>query len=737
MPRAAKPYWEHDDRYPKEGPFGRLLDWHLVYWHTHADCSQTERNPIKIKLFAFANNVYDRIPVDGNESPEKSLRNWRNGKNLPDDEDIVERICFLLFGKSTHLDRWKSDLKEAFSSQKDEKTLPGSESISSTRQSIPPPVAYFMGRNDEVEDLAKMLASPEGPSAILVQGGPGIGKTELTKAIAHHPDIAARFGGRRYFVSLETATTAAAMQDAIIRAIDSDPKKGFAVALQGLHGRDTLLVLDNLETPWEPHDQQQATEQTLAHLAAVSGLALLASFRGYEAVDGPLWHRHPVDALPPEIAADLFLSIAGKEVEADPDLGNFITALGGIPLAIALVARRAHGFTSLAPIWKEWLRIGSELAKHPRRDAGRLTSLYYSIELSMASCEGDVPALRLFSLLGCLPAGIADEDLETLLRNDAFEARERLRKLGLSVEQAGRTYLLPPVRDHALRNYADRYLSDIDWTTHYLNLSDTIYLETEGADQSNFHNSWNAMAASFSRFYLQKEMHNIEAAFSRKVLDGNLHETQHHVLNFFRLCRSFRLGTPVFAELAQACAAVGESLAEAGCWTFARSLAFDRGEYEDARRLNDRSLTTYTASGDHLAIAECLLMKGAINKEIGEFGIAKAAFNDAIQCFGSIQNWQGESMATLHLADLEYDCGNTDAAHTLYSFFVEIQGQRGESNTGFARAWQRIGLVEKERGNRVQSIAAFTKAKDIYHSLDFPVDKRHCENQIYELSQHS
>ncbi|MGH3902286.1 MAG: hypothetical protein ACRDTA_29355, partial [Pseudonocardiaceae bacterium] len=48
-----------------------------------------------------------------------------------------------------------------------------------------------------------------------------------------------------------------------------------------------LVVLDNLETPWER--QQSATEKILAQLAAIPGVALVASVRSGDAPIRPHW----------------------------------------------------------------------------------------------------------------------------------------------------------------------------------------------------------------------------------------------------------------------------------------------------------------------------------------------------------------------------------------------------------------------------------------------------------------
>src|SRR5262249_48748254 len=246
----------------------------------------------------------------------------------------------------------------------------------------------------------------------------------LTKAVANDQAVIAQFGeANRWFVELETATTAALIQDAITRALGADPQRGFKATLALIRQRAGLLVLDNLETPWDPGTERRATEDTLAALAAFPGAAILASFRGRDRVGGPPWALvHPVDRLKPPFDRELFCRIARCAFDGDVHLPLFLAALEGIPLAIELVSARAHGRTSLAALWTQWTKIGRELAAHPDFAAGRLTSLPHSIELSLRSSRMTDAAHRLFRLLGQLPAGIVAEDRDELLGAAGFNA---------------------------------------------------------------------------------------------------------------------------------------------------------------------------------------------------------------------------------------------------------------------------------------------------------------------------
>jgi class 3 adenylate cyclase len=239
---------------------------------------------------------------------------------------------------------------------------------------IPTRPANFIGRDDDVTAILDVLLSALPARAILVQGPPGIGKSALTKAVANDAGVIERFGeANRWFVELDAATTAASMQDAVTRSVGADPQSGFRATLAHIRRQPGLLVLDDLETPWDPKSERRATEETLAALATIPGLALFASCRGRDRVSGPAWALvHAVDRLKSPFDRELFCRIAQGDLVNDPHLPLFLAALEGIPLAIELVAARAYGRSSLAALWTQWNKLGSELAVHPDFAAGRL-----------------------------------------------------------------------------------------------------------------------------------------------------------------------------------------------------------------------------------------------------------------------------------------------------------------------------------------------------------------------------
>lgn len=424
--------WKLTDPYPQGERFSTLLDWHL-WWGTRPGYSKREKST-RWRFVDFAQAIHIGIPAtESDESPTKKLRNWRNGTNLPDD-DIAPAIFEQLFNDDPELQKWKAELQEAFERERSarwQKSRPAAE-MDLSQSGIPKLTAHFTGRSADVSALAGVLTSSGQNRAILVQGGPGFGKTELTKATAHHEAVVALFGERRYFVPLADTANAENMQHAIMRAVGCELKYGFAGLLNTLRDQPTLLVLDNFETPW--HSQCGPTEDVLAGLAVIPRVAILASFRGREAVGGARWHQYALEALPYHSSCDLFSSIAGQKFLSDPLLERFLTALSGNPLAISLVAQRAYSRASLDPLWREWLQHGTRFIEE-RQDIGDgSTSFATSLDRTFQSHRMTRDALRFLQIATLFPLGLGRREAKIIMGDGAFAAAEAVVRLGLTAE---------------------------------------------------------------------------------------------------------------------------------------------------------------------------------------------------------------------------------------------------------------------------------------------------------------
>jgi hypothetical protein len=106
-----------------------------------------------------------------------------------------------------------------------------------------------------------------------------MGKTSLAKAILHHPEITSRYDQHRLFVPCDTVSTSIQLAGLIGAHIGFKSGKDLtgAVIHHFSSGPHTLLILDNLETIWEPAESRAAVEKFLCSLTDVEKLAVIVS----------------------------------------------------------------------------------------------------------------------------------------------------------------------------------------------------------------------------------------------------------------------------------------------------------------------------------------------------------------------------------------------------------------------------------------------------------------------------
>ncbi|KAJ6449651.1 hypothetical protein C8R45DRAFT_1084166 [Mycena sanguinolenta] len=170
--------------------------------------------------------------------------------------------------------------------------------ISNSFSLLPLRPKIFHGRETELEDIMETLSQDAPRIAIL--GGGGMGKTSLARAALHHPDTCTR-SEQRFFVSAEPATPSVELAALIGLHIGSTPGKDLtkAVVHYFTNIKSYLLILDNLETVWEPIESRGGAEEFPSLLAEVPHLGLIitdhdvrsrAASKNHAAQQNPLSH---------------------------------------------------------------------------------------------------------------------------------------------------------------------------------------------------------------------------------------------------------------------------------------------------------------------------------------------------------------------------------------------------------------------------------------------------------------
>ncbi|KAJ7707044.1 P-loop containing nucleoside triphosphate hydrolase protein, partial [Mycena metata] len=277
---------------------------------------------------------------------------------------------------------------------------------------LPAKPKIFHGRESELTDILKLFY--QGTPKIAILGAGGMGKTSLASAVQHDEEVTIKYQGNRFFVACDTAASKVELAGLIGTHLRMKPGGDLTQAV--LHylseGPPTLLVLDNLETVWEPVESRKEIEEFLSLLTDIASPALIITMRGTERPSKVQWTHPfllPLQPLSQEAAQRMFLDIADDQHLME-EVDQLLSLTGNMPLSINLLAHMvdAEGCTKILSRWhREKTSVIS--VGYDRR-----SNLELSISLSLASPRiTSVPySAELLSLLSILPDGLPDVELK-------------------------------------------------------------------------------------------------------------------------------------------------------------------------------------------------------------------------------------------------------------------------------------------------------------------------------------
>ncbi|KAJ7431611.1 P-loop containing nucleoside triphosphate hydrolase protein, partial [Mycena latifolia] len=275
---------------------------------------------------------------------------------------------------------------------------------------LPAKPKIFHGREPELKEIVNILQQESPRIAIL--GAGGMGKTSLAKATIHHPDIASKYE-QCFFVLADSVTTSIGLLVLIAEHIGLKPAKN--VTTQVLHYFAThgpsLLILDNLETSWEPIESRGDVEELLAKLTDFPHLTLMACLRICAERPAKVQWSHPFLAplkpLSDLAARDTFFAIA-EDMHDTKDVDEVLALTDNMPLAVDLIAQAVDFEGSCSAVLARW-----QTEKTSLFSAGddRKSNLDTSITISLSSSRMSRGAKDLLSLLSILPDGLSDVEL--------------------------------------------------------------------------------------------------------------------------------------------------------------------------------------------------------------------------------------------------------------------------------------------------------------------------------------
>ncbi|KAJ7264317.1 P-loop containing nucleoside triphosphate hydrolase protein, partial [Mycena rebaudengoi] len=315
----------------------------------------------------------------------------------------------------------------------------------------PPSPKIFHGRESELQDVVNILLQNSAHVAILGTGG--MGKTSLAIAALHNPQVEAKYS-YQYFVPCHSSPTCTALAATIASYIGLEKGSNMVkkIAHYFAHASPSLLVLDNLETPWESMSSRSEVEEFLSLLTDAPHLGLMITLRGAERPKKVKWTRPflaPLEPLSTMAARQTFIDLA-DDGHDDSSIKKLLELTGNLPLAVSLIASVADS-EGCAQALSHWQLESTRMLSD---GYDQRSSLDISIMLSYTSTRMTSGAQELLSILSMLPDGLTHADLvqAKLPIIDILACKTTLIQTSLAfVDQDQHLKVLVPIREHIFR----------------------------------------------------------------------------------------------------------------------------------------------------------------------------------------------------------------------------------------------------------------------------------------------
>ena len=297
------------------------------------------------------------------------------------------------------------------------------------------------------------------PARIAILGPGGYGKTTLANAVLTDDPIREHFGDARYFVTCESIFSSEALLIELGRTLgvlDGPPNALWPRIRTVLSTGESILCLDNFESPWDQSNEIKHSVEELLSRITVLHVTILITMRGAERPARTQWSRpflEPLDTLGHAAAEQVWQAISGNYDEYAEKL---TAAVDYVPLAVDLLAHLSQ-VTPPMLLWEEWNSKWTKMIQMGQ--VHRLSNLEYSIQLSIDSqrMKANPFAKSLLGVLSMLPSGLHMMQLkkfQDMLINVEIATCLRMLQQSSLIKLTDERYQLHPIDRHVCTNQA-------------------------------------------------------------------------------------------------------------------------------------------------------------------------------------------------------------------------------------------------------------------------------------------
>ncbi|KAJ7857440.1 hypothetical protein B0H14DRAFT_2578331 [Mycena olivaceomarginata] len=302
----------------------------------------------------------------------------------------------------------------------------------------------FYGRELELQEIDRNIR------------GRWNGKNKPGPAALHHPEVTAKYA-HRIFVAADSVTDKVGLVTLIASHIGLQPAPYLTKRVVQYFSKcsSVLLILDNLETAWEPMNSRGEVEGFLSLLTDVGHLALVITMRGAQRPAQVCWTHpflSPLKPISDHAAWQTFINITDNSYNSD-DVTQLLSLTNNIPLAVDLMAHLVdyEGCSGVLTRWE------TEKTSILSSGHGKSSNLDASISISLSSprMTASPGARELLALLAILPDGLSDVDIiqSQIPTKDVLACKSVLLSTSLAYTDDARLKVLVPVREYIQQHY--------------------------------------------------------------------------------------------------------------------------------------------------------------------------------------------------------------------------------------------------------------------------------------------